>query len=76
MSSHDAHLAGHTKEPVRIVCVNCGHDWYGDAVSEYGAGWLEPREDCEKCGSTELDATALDAQDIEELRLESRGEDF
>lgn len=76
MSAHDAHLAGHRSTPVRIECRGCGHAWDGGYVEEYGAGWLEPVEDCPQCGSMELDTSDLDEVDIEERRLESRGEDF
>lgn len=75
MSAHDAYLAGHSSHPVRIRC-ECGEEWDGTQVSEYGAGWLEPREDCPKCGSTELELDELDELDIAERRLEARGENF
>ena len=76
MSAHDRHLAGFTSVPVRVVCVDCGDEWDGLYVQEYGQGSLEPHEECPKCGSTALEATDLDEQDIAERRAEARGEDF
>ena len=61
---------------VRVECRDCGHAWDGASVNEYGQGWLEPHEECPSCGSGELDVSDLDALDIEERRLEARGEDF
>lgn len=76
MSGHGRYLAGIRSTPVRVVCVDCGEEWDGTARQEEGTGWLEPREDCAKCGSTALDATELDEIDIAERKLEARGEDF
>ncbi len=76
MTAYDSWLAGYRSHPVRVVCVDCGEEWDGLSVSEYGTGWLEPHEECPKCGSDALDAADLDETDIEERRLESRGEDF
>ncbi len=75
MTAHDAYLAGHRSHPVRIRC-KCGNEWDGTSVTEYGTSWLEPRDDCLVCGSTELEVEELDELDIEERRLESRGENF
>lgn len=76
MTAHDRWLADYSSHPVRIVCTDCGEEWDGLAVTEYGAGWLEPRDDCPKCGGTNLDSSELDELDIQERRLEARGEDF
>ena len=62
--------------PVRVVCTDCGEEWDGDACEEYGAGWLEPYEECPKCHGTNLDSSELSGTDIEERRLEARGIDF
>lgn len=74
-SNYDAWATGgrYSKFPVRVVCTDCGEEWDGDSVSEYGAGWLEPHEDCPKCGSTNLDTEELDALDISERRAEASG---
>lgn len=76
MSAHDRYLAQHRSYPVRAVCSDCGEEWDATYVEEYGAGWLEPREDCAKCGSTAIDTSELDEVDIQERWLEARGEDF
>ena len=76
MSAHDRYLANHHSYFVRAVCAECGNEWNATYVEEYGAGWLEPREDCAQCGSTEIDTSELDAEDIAERRYASRGEDF
>jgi Zn finger protein HypA/HybF involved in hydrogenase expression len=73
--SYQGWLGRHAEVPVHIRC-KCGEEWDGTEVSEEGAAWLEPREDCPKCGSTELETDELDALDIEERRLEARGVDF
>ena len=76
MSAHDRWLIGHRTIHVRVVCTDCGEEWDGSSITESGQSWLEPREDCPKCGSSKLDATELDELDIAERRLESRGVDF
>jgi hypothetical protein len=48
--------------PVDIVCADCGHEWFGSYATEYGAGWLEPHEECPNCGA---DGDALSFSDAE-----------
>ena len=67
---------GYSKTYVRAVCTDCGNEWDADVITEYGASWLEPREDCAQCGSTQIDTDPLDAIDIQERKLEARGYDF
>lgn len=76
MRAHDRWLANYSSLPVEITCTDCGHRWDGTSVSEFGTGWLEPHEDCPKCGSTKLDADDMDENDIRERRLEANGIDF
>jgi Zn finger protein HypA/HybF involved in hydrogenase expression len=76
MSAHDRYLANRSSRPVHVLCKNCGQSWDDTYTEEYGAGWFEKHEDCPECGSTDLDSSELDEIDIQERRLEARGEDF
>jgi hypothetical protein len=77
MSDYDRHLAGYDKYPVRVKC-KCGNEWDDVLESEYGTSWLTTHEECPKCGAggEELTTDLLDSTDIEERKLEARGEDF
>ena len=78
MSDYDRSLAGHDKYPVRAKCQKCGNEWDDELESEYGTSWLNVHEDCPKCGAggDDISTDLLDSTDIEERRLEARGEDF
>lgn len=63
--------------PVRATCPDCGEEW-DDAIhteSDTGAKYLTNHEECPKCGG-EPQTDDLDELDIQERRLEARGEDF
>lgn len=62
--------------PCRCVCTDCGKEWDDTYQEEYGTGTLETHENCPQCGGDNIDATELDALDIEERKLTARGEDF
>ena len=49
-------------EPVEITCTKCGNEWSGRYCEEFGTGWLEPREGCEKCGAIGDDLTTTDSE--------------
>jgi Zn finger protein HypA/HybF involved in hydrogenase expression len=76
VTAHERYLAGYRTHAVDIECRDCGHEWEGTQVTEYGMWWLEPHEECPQCGSMELDAADVDEQDIQERKAEARGEDF
>lgn len=76
MSAHDRYLAGYSSMPVVAHCGDCGFQFDAVEQREYGTSWLEP-EECPRCGEYEnLRTEPMDEQDIQERRLEARGEDF
>lgn len=75
MSAHDRYLAGRRTFPVHAVC-KCGHEWDDTYLEEHGTGWLEDHQECPRCGNNDVPFEELDELDIEERRLESRGENF
>ena len=78
MSAHDRHLAARRSYAVVARCKVCHEEWDATYVEEYGAGWLEPQEDCPKCGASgeQIATDELDELDIQERKLEARGIDF
>jgi hypothetical protein len=78
MTAHDRYLARHMTYPVVVTCRKCDEQWDDQYEEEYGQGWLQVREQCYRCGATgdDLQIGEMDELDIEERRLEARGEDF
>ena len=75
MSAHDRYLAGYRQSHVWLVCDDCGEEFDGVLLTEYGQSWVEP-EECPKCGSANMTDRPMDDTDEQELWLLSRGKDF
>lgn len=78
MTAHDRYLARYMTYPVVVTCRKCGAEWDDQYEEEYGQGALLVREQCYRCGAAgdHLQIGEMDELDIEERRLEARGEDF